>query len=295
MSDARYFTIDTEDGIRPVRLEPDEAACDCENPVTDSDLVEVHLFCRNTQSPTPTASDWRDFIREVVADLPDEVAAALPMEDDDLPVIDALYESAALMPVYLLDHSGITVSTTPFNDPWDSGLAGWAWVREDEVRSCAEMKGGYPEYRGEALRCLRTYIEDAVDTYDSWLAGDIWQITPLDDEGDTIHGLITEEVAISEIEYCFGDKTSTGTLVEVTEDEARSVLEPDSDDPERVHGFVWPCFTDGSPVALGASFTRELALCRVGSVTLLADGSSEVRDTDQDVSVVLAPGERLCH
>ena len=265
MSDARYFTIDTEDGIRPVRLEPDEAACDCENPVAENDLVEVHLFCRNTQSPTPTASDWRDFIREVVADLPAEVAATLPMADDDLPVIDALYESAALMPVYLLDHSGITVSTTPFNDPWDSGLAGWAWVHEDEVRSCAEMKGGYPEGRGKALRCLRTYIEDAVDTYDSWLAGDIWQITPLDDEGDTIHGLITEEVAISEIEYCFGDKTSTGTLIEVTEDEARSVLEPDPDEPAS------------------------------SSVTLLADGFSEVRDTDQDMSVVLAPGERLCH
>ena len=33
-------------------------------------------------------------------------------------------KSYVVLPVYLLDHSGLSVSTTDFNDPWDSGQTG---------------------------------------------------------------------------------------------------------------------------------------------------------------------------
>ena len=32
------------------------------------------------------------------------------------------------LPLYLYDHSGLTIATTPFSCPWDSGQVGWIAV-----------------------------------------------------------------------------------------------------------------------------------------------------------------------
>lgn len=37
------------------------------------------------------------------------------------------------LPVYLYDHSGITVRTTAFSCPWDSGQVGWVWITKGEA------------------------------------------------------------------------------------------------------------------------------------------------------------------
>jgi hypothetical protein len=34
-----------------------------------------------------------------------------------------------ILPVYMLDHSGVSISVRPFGDPWDSGLAGCIYAR----------------------------------------------------------------------------------------------------------------------------------------------------------------------
>jgi len=41
---------------------------------------------------------------------------------------------AISLPVYLYDHSGITVSTCPFSCPWDSGQVGIIYVLKEKVR-----------------------------------------------------------------------------------------------------------------------------------------------------------------
>lgn len=37
------------------------------------------------------------------------------------------------LPVYMLDHSGISFSTTPFNDKWDSGLVGIIYCTKEDA------------------------------------------------------------------------------------------------------------------------------------------------------------------
>jgi len=39
------------------------------------------------------------------------------------------------LPVYMYDHSGVTVKTTPFSCRWDSGLLGFIWVTKEKIRS----------------------------------------------------------------------------------------------------------------------------------------------------------------
>jgi len=40
-----------------------------------------------------------------------------------------------ILPLYLLDHSGITISTKPFNDPWDSGQVGFIYTTAERAQT----------------------------------------------------------------------------------------------------------------------------------------------------------------
>ena len=60
------------------------------------------------------------------------------------------------LPVYLYDHGGITISTSPFSCPWDSGFFGIIAVPLDKVRR---------EYRWKNITAKRRKrIEDTCKT-----------------------------------------------------------------------------------------------------------------------------------
>lgn len=69
------------------------------------------------------------------------------------------------LPLYLYDHSGITMSTTPFNDPWDSGQVGYIYCTKKDV----EDLGLNPD---EAHEHIEESLKDEVKEYDEWLTGD---------------------------------------------------------------------------------------------------------------------------
>lgn len=106
-----------------------------------------------------------------------------------------------ILPLYLYDHSGITMSTSnsyPFNDRWDSMMVGWIFVSKDKVRkeSLDETK-------------IEQYLIGEVKTYDQYLTGDVYgyrisKVTPCDlgheheEELDSCWGFYGEEECIDE-------------------------------------------------------------------------------------------------
>ena len=68
-----------------------------------------------------------------------------------------------MLPLYLYDHSGITISTRPFNCPWDSGQVGVIFVSKYKVK-----KEGIDESK------VLDYLKGEVETYDQYLTGDVW-------------------------------------------------------------------------------------------------------------------------
>ena len=66
---------------------------------------------------------------------------------------------AIILPLFLYEHSGMTMKTTPFYDPWDSGQVGWTYCTKQEVED--EFKGDIEA----ANSCLRGQVE----TYDRYL------------------------------------------------------------------------------------------------------------------------------
>lgn len=71
-----------------------------------------------------------------------------------------------ILPLYLYDHSGITMNTTGFSCNWDSGQVGWIFISKDKVK-----EEGIDESKVEE------YLIDEVKTYDQFLIGDVYGYT----------------------------------------------------------------------------------------------------------------------
>jgi hypothetical protein len=79
------------------------------------------------------------------------------------------YKVLSIKPLYLYDHSGITISTKSFNDRWDSGQVGWVIVDEKQLNKiCGE------DYERSEEK-LSSIIEGEVDTYDKYLTGEVYR------------------------------------------------------------------------------------------------------------------------
>ena len=77
-------------------------------------------------------------------------------------------EGMMILPLYLYDHSGITMNTTGFSCPWDSGQVGWIYA--DRRRIEAE----YGKVTPETVEKARQVLEGEVKSYDYFLTGQCW-------------------------------------------------------------------------------------------------------------------------
>lgn len=70
-----------------------------------------------------------------------------------------------ILPVYMYDHSGLTVNTTGFSCKWDSGLLGWIYASHDKVKE--EFGVVTPETIEKVEKLLAGEVKD----YDHYLTG----------------------------------------------------------------------------------------------------------------------------
>ena len=98
-------------------------------------------------------------------------------------------DAAIVLPIYMYDHSGLTISTGPFSCPWDSGQIGFCYVTKEAVRkeySCQRIGK-------KILEKVRKLLEAEVEEYDDYLTGNIHELVVRrpavseDEEGEEIH------------------------------------------------------------------------------------------------------------
>jgi len=77
-------------------------------------------------------------------------------------------EVIAVLPLYLYDHSGITMSTDAFSCPWDSGQVGWI------VATRENLKAGGHDVDNLDVEQVKQWLVGEVETYDQYLTGDVW-------------------------------------------------------------------------------------------------------------------------
>ena len=101
--------------------------------------------------------------RKMTGPNPDERAV-------DNTLLNVISKKYIMLPLYLLDHSGLAMKTTSFHDPWDSGQVGWIYVSKEDALK---------EFGGEKMTgAIRKKAEDLmrgeVAAYDSYLRGECY-------------------------------------------------------------------------------------------------------------------------
>jgi len=88
-------------------------------------------------------------------------------------------EILAILPLYLYDHSDITIRTTPFSCQWDSGQVGFAYITKSNAEKWGCGDGG--DWTQEKLENV---IRSDVEIYDWYLTDQCsgYQILGLDGE-----------------------------------------------------------------------------------------------------------------
>lgn len=131
--------------------------------------------------------------------------------EDDLSVghcMTLLESYAEWLPLWLYDHSGITMSCGArcgqYADQWDSGQVGWIFVTKDRMMKEVWGHDGRPltdgNWRGRADEIMRGEVE----TYDQYLTGDVYGFTLYEIERESgLEDEITEE-DLNEIDSCWG-------------------------------------------------------------------------------------------
>jgi hypothetical protein len=113
-----------------------------------------------------------------------------------------------ILPLYLYDHSGITMSTGRFSCPWDSGQVGFIYVSlkdaADNWRVSMDWDSPVDYHDGKQPETLRkraiALLEGEVEVYDQYLTGDVWGYVVADGEDDeeSCWGFFGQEHCIEE-------------------------------------------------------------------------------------------------
>ena len=88
--------------------------------------------------------------------------------------IEAENDVLIIKPLYLHDHGGTNISTSPFGCRWDSGQVGWVYITRDQWQSIMQSDPT-PE-------TLDSVLEAEVKTYDQYITGDVYHYKLTDDQ-----------------------------------------------------------------------------------------------------------------
>ena len=83
-------------------------------------------------------------------------------------------------PIFMYDHSGLSVNTTGFSCPWDSGQIGFIYASKERIRK----EYSYKRISKNLKEQVRELLCSEVDLYNAYLSGDVYRFTLTDKEKD---------------------------------------------------------------------------------------------------------------
>lgn len=95
---------------------------------------------------------------------------------------ERFFEEFIALPLYLYDHSGITMATTPFGCRWDSGKVGYIYLTKAKARE----EYGYKLITKTRREKLLSYLRLEVETFDQYLRGDVYRFKVEDEDGEEV-------------------------------------------------------------------------------------------------------------
>ena len=137
------------------------------NPIIERNGIKIFV----DECPANPRTEWDNLGKMVcfhkkyiLGDQPNEYNSEDYNSWDDLAEdIEKDHGPCCILPVYMLDHSGICIDTQDFCDPWDSGQIGFLYC--SEARALDE---------GVPLDKLKAQLEAEVQEYNRYLSGQVY-------------------------------------------------------------------------------------------------------------------------
>ena len=105
-------------------------------------------------------------ITEIIEDL--EMYEEIYEDEEQLQDWINSREDYVILPLYLYDHGGITMSTSSYSCRWDSGQVGYIYCPTNKILK------EYSNTNLSTLTKVKDILEDEVKTYDQYLTGDVY-------------------------------------------------------------------------------------------------------------------------
>lgn len=123
--------------------------------------------------------------------------------------IKKILKDSIYVPVYMYDHSGVTINTTGFSCPWDSGQVGFYIVSKERVRKEYNVKRISKKLKEK----IEGILTNEVKTYDDWMTGQVYGFRVLEngevfDSCEGFYGHDSIEYAIDEAKGMIDYRTS---------------------------------------------------------------------------------------
>lgn len=98
--------------------------------------------------------------------------------------LSILDRHVVILPIFLYDHSGITIRTSPFSCLWDSGQVGYIYITYEK----AKQEYGFETIDQGAVEKIKAYLINEVNIYDQYLTGDVYYYTVEPKENNKMPG-----------------------------------------------------------------------------------------------------------
>lgn len=152
-----------------------------------------NLGDENMQSPTEVLEEL------IEKNVPVDVLETIDMNYmETKEMIELLNKYIVILPLYLYDHSGITISTSPFSCAWDSRMVGFIYADKEAIVQ------NYNEYTEQTIQLAKEVLEEEVEIYDLYLQGEVYgyKLFLNNEEIDSCWGFIYEwDELLSQIQY----------------------------------------------------------------------------------------------
>jgi len=96
---------------------------------------------------------------------------------------EEVHKKYVVLPLYLYDHSGITMNTTGFTCGWDSGRVGYIYISHEAIRKEYNLKRVSKKMREK----VAGYLTSEVELYDQHLTGEVyWFNVEKNNDGESV-------------------------------------------------------------------------------------------------------------
>lgn len=96
--------------------------------------------------------------------------------------MEAFEKMAIWLPVYMYEHSGVSISTSPFRCPWDSGQLGIIYATIEKAKKWFDFKVLTKKRRQQIVEALKSEVE----TYNYYVSAEVYGFRIEDADGETI-------------------------------------------------------------------------------------------------------------